>query len=94
MNNRIHRRLELIPVDGKDGVYLIGLFKPELDLFLERHYDRRLPHDKDGYVKIYGDGLNETYWPVVELTTIDLVFFTKTILSEWKSGMRIDKRLN
>lgn len=92
MNDRIHKRLELTPVEGKEYHYRIGLFAPDLELFMEdKYYDRRLPHDKDGYVRIYGDGLRENYWPVVQLTTIDLVFFVKTVLSEWSSGL--DKRL-
>lgn len=89
ITHKIFMRFDLHHVDGQEGVYLIGLFKPELDLFMEKHYDRRLPYDRDGYVKIYGQGLNEMYWPVVQLSTIDLNFFTRTVLSEWSSGMKI-----
>lgn len=88
MNNRIHKRLELTQVDGKEGVYRIHLFDP-LELFMEKYENTNLPYDRDGYVRIFGDGLRELYFPVVELTTIDLVFFTKAVLSEWSSGLKL-----
>ena len=88
---KIFMRFDLHNVDGKEGVYLIGLFHPELELFMEKYYDRRLPHDKDGYVRIFGQGLNDIYFPIVELNSIDLNFFTKTVLSEWSSGMKAAK---
>lgn len=81
ISRKTYDRLKLQKQENSDGVFKIKLFEP-LNIYLEKYYDRRLPPSDFGYVRIFGNGLRELYFPIVQLDDMDLNFFNTLVMNE------------
>ena len=84
ITRNIYKRLELKKQEHSEGVFIIRLFSP-LNIYLEEYYDRRLPSSNLGYVRIFGKGLRELYFPIIHIETMDINFFKTLVIQEMET---------